>query len=51
MFDPQTSGGLLITLKDKDAKKYVEKMKTNGLNAWIIGEIIQESDKGFLKII
>lgn len=51
MFDPQTSGGLLITLKDKDAKNYVEKMKTNGLNAWIIGEIIQESDKGFLKII
>ncbi len=51
MFDPQTSGGLLITLNEKDAKKYVKKMETNGLNTWIIGEITHESDKGFLKII
>ncbi len=50
MFDPQTSGGLLITLNKKDAEKCVEKMKTNGLKAWIIGEITHESDKGFLNI-
>jgi selenide,water dikinase len=51
MFDPQTSGGLLISLNEKDAEKCVGKMKTNGLNAWIIGEITHESDKGFLNII
>ncbi len=51
MFDPQTSGGLLISLNEKDAKKCVEKMKINGLNAWIIGEITHEADKGFLNII
>jgi len=51
MFDPQTSGGLLISLNEKDAKKCVEKMKINGLNAWIIGEITHETDKGFLNII
>ena len=50
MFDPQTSGGLLITLSKKDAEKCVEKMRTNGLKAWIIGEITHESDKGFLNI-
>ncbi len=51
MFDPQTSGGLLISLNGKDAKNCIEKMKTNGLNAWIIGEITRDSGTGFLNII
>jgi len=51
MFDPQTSGGLLISLNKKEADLYVEKMKTNGLDAWIIGEILQDSDTGFLNLI
>jgi len=51
MFDPQTSGGLLISLNKKDAGTCVEKMKINGVNAWIVGEITGESDKGFLRLI
>jgi selenide,water dikinase len=51
MFDPQTSGGLLISLKKKDADACVEKMKINGQNAWIIGEITRESDTGFLSLV
>ncbi len=51
MFDPQTSGGLLISLNKKDAKTCVEKMETNGQNAWIIGEINSSSDTGFLRLI
>ena len=51
MFDPQTSGGLLISLNEKKSKICVEKMKTHGLNAWIIGEITHDSDTGFLNLI
>ena len=51
MFDPQTSGGLLISLNKKDADTCVEKMKINGLNARIIGEISHDSNTGFLSII
>lgn len=51
MFDPQTSGGLLITLAKKDADACVEKMKTNGVNACIIGEINRDSKTGFLRLI
>lgn len=51
MFDPQTSGGLLITLNEKEAHAFIEKMKTNGLEAWIIGEIHENSSSGFLQLI
>jgi len=51
MFDPQTSGGLLISLDKKDAGPFVETMENNGQKAWIIGEITQENKTGFLNII
>lgn len=51
MFDPQTSGGLLICLKKNEAPGFVEKMKAKGLEAWIIGETIDDSITGFLQMI
>jgi selenide,water dikinase len=51
MFDPQTSGGLLISLDKNQARAFVEKMKTIGQEAWIIGEIKDESITGFLQLI
>ncbi len=51
MFDPQTSGGLLISLNKKDAKVCVEKMKGQGVNACVIGEITDGHDTGFLRLI
>jgi selenide,water dikinase len=51
MFDPQTSGGLLISLKKKDAFSCVEQMEKKGISAWIVGEVSKESDTGFLDII
>ena len=51
MFDPQTSGGLLISLNKKYAGTCVEKMKTKGVNACIIAEITQEREGGFLRLI
>lgn len=51
MFDPQTSGGLLISLEKKQAEKFVEKMEANNQKAWIIGEIKNDSKSGFLNIL
>jgi selenide,water dikinase len=51
MFDPQTSGGLLISVEKSKGKAFVEKMKTSGHKAWIIGEITHDSNSGFLNII
>ncbi len=51
MFDPQTSGGLLVSLDKNQAADCVQAMKINGLNAWIIGEISRENNTGFLRII
>ena len=51
MFDPQTSGGLLISMVKSKGKAFVEKMETSGHKAWIIGEITHDSNFGFLNII
>jgi len=51
MFDPQTSGGLLISLKKSLSQAFIEKMGTFDHKAWIIGEITHGSDSGFLNII
>jgi selenide,water dikinase len=41
LFDPQTSGGLLLSLSEADAKVYVERM---GGEAFVVGKVI-EKDK------
>ena len=51
MFDPQTSGGLLISMEKHQGRPFVEKMEANGQMAWIIGEVTHDSDSGFLNII
>lgn len=43
LFDPQTSGGLLVALEHDEAEEYVDKLKANGISqATIIGEFIDE---------
>lgn len=51
MFDPQTSGGLLISLKTEDAPFCVAQMEKIGINARVIGEVTKENSTGFLDII
>jgi len=42
-FDPQTSGGLLISLSPRDAENLVQRMVDNGIEyARIIGEVVSE---------
>lgn len=50
VFDPQTSGGLLISLDEDQGRKLVDQMHANDQDAWIIGRVTRDSDKGFLVI-
>jgi len=51
LFDPQTSGGLLIALPLKEAEELVQRMRDEGIErASIIGEIVTEK-KGKILII
>jgi selenide,water dikinase len=51
MFDPQTSGGLLICIGRKDAQACVDAMNNAGISAVIIGEVSGETSTGFLRIV
>jgi len=45
LYDPQTSGGFLIAVKEDHAEKFVTKLSEKGLNsAAIIGKIIAKSE-------
>ena len=40
LFDPQTAGGLLIAVAEKDAERLVAALRNSGINAVEIGEVI-----------
>ncbi len=42
LFDPQTSGGLLIALHPDDADAFLKSTDDKGCTSWIIGEFIAE---------
>lgn len=44
LFDPQTSGGLLIAADPGDAEAMLSEMQANGLPAAIVGEITEKGD-------
>ena len=48
LFDPQTSGGLLVTLPEEDGKKAIEELKSSGINASIVGKIHKKFDKDII---
>lgn len=44
LFDPQTSGGLLLAVHPDDVYEMTEKMQSCGLPAAIVGQIIEKTD-------
>ena len=44
LYDPQTSGGLLISVDKNDANDLLDNLIKNNINAKIIGEIIERQD-------
>ncbi len=51
LFDPQTSGGLIISLKPDAAKECLKIMKNEGVKAEIIGKVLEKNNCGHVKII
>lgn len=39
MFDPQTSGGLLLAMREADSQTYLTRLAEKGEEAWIIGRV------------
>lgn len=48
IFDPQTSGGLLISISEKDAKEYLSRMEAYSPWIKIIGQVIDKKEKAIL---
>ena len=48
MFDPQTSGGLLIGLKPNDAKQLVRELTARGHDCRIVAEVVSKRDRDIL---
>ena len=45
LFDPQTSGGLLLALGEKDAERLVEALRNEGLPAAVIGRAVERGER------
>ena len=43
LFDPQTSGGLLLSVAPKDATRLLESLRAKGIDAQQIGEVIEKA--------
>nr|HID59059.1 selenide, water dikinase SelD [Desulfobacterales bacterium] len=51
IFDPQTSGGLVISISEEDAKECLFELRQAGIsNAEVIGEVIGSSKDGRLRL-
>ncbi|EYE88484.1 hypothetical protein Q428_07830 [Fervidicella metallireducens AeB] len=45
LMDPQTSGGLLYSISEKEGNKFIYKLKENGIEANIIGYVQEKGEK------
>lgn len=44
VFDPQTSGGLLVGINSEDAKSVIEELENIGLPCGIVGKVLKKED-------
>lgn len=49
LYDPQTSGGLMISVSKEDSEKVLERLKSSNLPYGIIGEV-REYEKNFINV-
>jgi selenide,water dikinase len=45
LFDPQTSGGLLVAVKEEEHKQMLVEMKESGIDAYVCGQITDKTKK------
>ncbi len=51
IFDPQTSGGLVVSLAEKDARECLRAMIDEGIDASVIGEVTGDHQNGHVSIV
>jgi selenide,water dikinase len=51
LFDPQTSGGLLVAVPDSQAEELTRKMEQEGVNTAVIVGNVVAADKPFVRIV
>jgi selenide,water dikinase len=51
LYDPQTSGGLLISMPREDFSQFQDRLRGAGQDAWMIGEVLGKDPKGRVEII
>jgi selenide,water dikinase len=44
LFDPQTSGGLLVALPPQKAELFIKKLRQSKVNAAIIGKVVKQAE-------
>lgn len=50
LYDPQTSGGLLVAIAKAGAKAFMDKLSLKGVDAVIIGAVVERNEKWVIKI-
>lgn len=50
LYDPQTSGGLLMAVSEDKAKRVVEKLHERGVYGFVIGEVVEEEAGWRIKV-
>jgi selenide,water dikinase len=51
LFDPQTSGGLVIAFEEMDAQECLKAMGDEGIEASMIGEVLGDHHQGHVSIL
>ncbi len=51
IFDPQTSGGLLVGIRSEKSDELVQAMASRGVLAVQIGEVIERSQEGHVEFV
>lgn len=51
LFDPQTSGGLLISMPVNHTKQCIDAMRQEGVSAAVIGKVTGDHNDGFITVI
>lgn len=51
MFDPQTSGGLLMSVSDHKTDKLIERLKEEEVGAYVVGKVLEKDEEDPVSVI
>jgi selenide, water dikinase len=51
LFDPQTAGGLLISLAEEDGNQLLQQLRDRGIDAWEIGDVVAQDQDVAARIL